>query len=146
MTMIGNRAPVRAQAFSWSWENRSSKPAISAAVTACLDIFSPPPGDKDVINQLERDSRRDAIDELDFADELPSGRGAGAIERAVFDEDGAFGPVATANFISEGILQQVAAARGVPQVMVRIADREVRFEDLLYRSGVRHGRAHSGVR
>jgi hypothetical protein len=36
--------------------NNSSNPVKSPAATACLDIFSPPPGDNDVISQFERDN------------------------------------------------------------------------------------------
>jgi hypothetical protein len=40
--------------------NRTSKPATSPARIECFDIFSPAPGDKDVISQVDRLSSRDA--------------------------------------------------------------------------------------
>jgi len=54
MTMIGKSLPVRPRAFFLSWPNRLSRPATSPAATVCLDIFSPAPGDRDVITQLDR--------------------------------------------------------------------------------------------
>src|SRR5487761_19157 len=57
--MIGKDVPVRANAFCFSSENRASSDAISPAGTECFDIFSPPPGDNDVISQIERLSSKD---------------------------------------------------------------------------------------
>jgi hypothetical protein len=54
MTMIGKVLPVRANAFFISSEKRASSTAMSPADTLCFDIFSPPPGDSDVISQVER--------------------------------------------------------------------------------------------
>ncbi|ESZ53688.1 hypothetical protein X729_31055 [Mesorhizobium sp. L103C131B0] len=34
--------------------NRASSPATSPATTECFDIFSPPPGDSELINHFER--------------------------------------------------------------------------------------------
>src|SRR5580704_15103794 len=50
MTMIGKDCPVRANAFCLSSEKRDSSAAMSPAETLCFDIFSPPPGDSDVIS------------------------------------------------------------------------------------------------
>ncbi len=52
--MIGKHRPVRASAFFLSSANRASSPATSPAATECFDIFSPPPGDSEVINHFER--------------------------------------------------------------------------------------------
>src|ERR1700686_662254 len=54
MTMIGKDCPIRANAFCLSSEKRDSSAAMSPAETLCFDIFSPPPGDSDVISQVER--------------------------------------------------------------------------------------------
>jgi hypothetical protein len=54
MTTIGKDFPVRAHAFLLSSEKRASSAAISPAETLCFDIFSPPPGDSDVANQVDR--------------------------------------------------------------------------------------------
>src|SRR6266436_6160137 len=54
MTMIENIFQVRAKAFCLRTENRISSVQISPAATLCFDIFSPPPGDREVITQLER--------------------------------------------------------------------------------------------
>ena len=43
-----------ARAFSWICAKRSSSPATSPPRTECFDIFSPPPGDSDVISQIDR--------------------------------------------------------------------------------------------
>jgi hypothetical protein len=43
----------RARAFLLSSAKRASMPATSPAATACLDIFSPPPGDSDVISHFD---------------------------------------------------------------------------------------------
>src|SRR3954471_20590908 len=56
MTMIGKSRPVRAAALRLSSANRCSSPDTSLAGTECLDIFSPAPGDRDVISQALRDS------------------------------------------------------------------------------------------
>jgi len=53
ITIIGKLCPVRACAFTWSWPKRASSPAISPAHTACFDIFSLPPGNSEVINQVD---------------------------------------------------------------------------------------------
>ena len=57
---MGKSRPVRPRAFSLSWANRTSKPATSPARIECFDIFSPAPGDKDVISQVDRLSSKDA--------------------------------------------------------------------------------------
>src|SRR5271167_4389912 len=54
MTMIGGDFPVRANAFRLSSEKRARSIQMSPAGTLCFDIFSPPPGDSDVISQVER--------------------------------------------------------------------------------------------
>src|SRR6266853_38040 len=56
MTMIGKSWPVRTVALRLSSANRRRSPDTSLAGTECLDIFSPPPGDRDVISQVLRDS------------------------------------------------------------------------------------------
>src|SRR4051794_9738801 len=56
MTMIGKSRPVRAAALRLSSANRHSSPDTSLAGTECFDIFSPAPGDSDVISQTLRDS------------------------------------------------------------------------------------------
>ena len=54
--MIGKSRPLRAAALRLSSANRCSRPATSLAGTECLDIFSPAPGDREVISQALRDS------------------------------------------------------------------------------------------
>src|SRR5215210_5497441 len=54
MTMIGKMRPVRARAFSLSWDKRARRAAMSPLRTACFDIFSPPPGAREVMTQVER--------------------------------------------------------------------------------------------
>src|SRR6202035_1489551 len=54
MTMIGNDFPVRANAFCLRTEKRVSSVQMSPAGTLCFDIFSPPPGDSEVISQVDR--------------------------------------------------------------------------------------------
>ena len=54
--MIGKSRPVRAAALRLSSANRCSSPDTSPAWTECFDIFSPAPGDSDVISQVLRDS------------------------------------------------------------------------------------------
>src|SRR6266568_119667 len=56
MTIIGKSWPVRTVALRLSSANRRSSPDTSLAGTECLDIFSPPPGDRDVISQVLRNS------------------------------------------------------------------------------------------
>ena len=54
ITMIGTTCPLRTCAFSESRENRARSLATSPLRTVCFDIFSPPPGDNDVISQVDR--------------------------------------------------------------------------------------------
>lgn len=54
MTIIVKLFPVLIRAFSRSCVRRSSSPAISPPRIECFDIFSPLPGDSDVISQVER--------------------------------------------------------------------------------------------
>src|SRR3954468_13918936 len=54
MTMMGKTCPVRARAFSLSWDKRARRAAMSPLGTACFDIFSPPPGAREVMTQVER--------------------------------------------------------------------------------------------
>src|SRR4051794_9911012 len=56
MTMIGKSRLVRTAALRLSSANRCSRPGTSLAGTECLDIFSPAPGDREVISQALRDS------------------------------------------------------------------------------------------
>src|SRR5271157_1659321 len=59
MTTIGKDFLVRANAFCFNSENRASNPATSPARTECFDIFSPEPGDSDVMSQIERLSSKE---------------------------------------------------------------------------------------
>ena len=59
MTTIGKDFPVRSDAFRPSSEKRASSAAISPEGTECFDIFSPEPGDSDVINQMDRLSSKE---------------------------------------------------------------------------------------
>ncbi len=54
MTISGKTLPIRARAFSLSCAKRSNSRLISPPRTACFDIFSPPPGDSEVISQFDR--------------------------------------------------------------------------------------------
>nr|WP_246780225.1 hypothetical protein [Rhizobium ruizarguesonis] len=53
MTMIGKDRSVRARAVLLSSAKRANIPAMSPAATVCLDIFSPPPGDREVISHFD---------------------------------------------------------------------------------------------
>jgi hypothetical protein len=57
MTTIGKDFPVRANAFSLSFEKRARIAAMSPA-----DTLSPPHGDSDVISQVERLSSNECDD------------------------------------------------------------------------------------
>ena len=59
MTTIGNDFPVRAAAFRFRSETRARGAKMSPARTECFDIFSPEPGDSDVIGQIERLSSKE---------------------------------------------------------------------------------------
>src|SRR5271165_6559797 len=54
MTMTWKDFPVRANAFCLSSDRRANSAAMFPADTPCFDILSPPPGETDVINQVER--------------------------------------------------------------------------------------------
>src|SRR5271169_1241265 len=53
MTTNGKTFPVLARAFSRSRAKRSSSSATSPPRTTCFDIFSPPPGDSEVISHVD---------------------------------------------------------------------------------------------
>src|SRR5277367_1079949 len=78
MTTIGKDFLVRANAFCFNSENRASNPATSPARTECFDIFSPEPGDSDVMSQIERLSSRETkiAARLDWMAVGASGRSA----------------------------------------------------------------------
>src|SRR5215217_6739132 len=59
MTMIGKMRPVRARAFSVSWDKRTRRAAVSPLGTECFDIVSPLPGAREVMTQVERLSSRE---------------------------------------------------------------------------------------
>src|ERR1700687_2069404 len=54
MTTNGKTFPVLARVFFRSCAKRSNSSATSPPRTTCFDIFSPPPGDSDVISQVDR--------------------------------------------------------------------------------------------
>src|SRR5882672_12787099 len=54
MTTNGNTFPVLARVFFRICAKRSSSPATSPPRITCFDIFSPPPGDSDVISHVDR--------------------------------------------------------------------------------------------
>ena len=87
--------------------------------------------------------RRDAGDELGLAERFQLLRAVGAVHLAAFHEAGRDDVVAAAE-IGQQILEQVAVARPVPQMMVRIDDRQIGFEDLLA-ALVEPIRPHGGV-
>ena len=58
IVMIGKTRPVRARAFSLSWDKRARRAAMSPLRTECFDIFSLP-GASEVMTQVERLSSRD---------------------------------------------------------------------------------------
>src|SRR5215204_454825 len=59
MTMMGKTCPVRARAFSLSWDKRARRAAMSPLGTECFDIVSPLPGAREVMTQVERLSSRE---------------------------------------------------------------------------------------
>ena len=54
MTMIGNTLPVCAAALRLNSAKRDSSPATSPPATQRFDIFSPLPGESDVISHVFR--------------------------------------------------------------------------------------------
>ena len=79
-----------------------------------------------------RAHRGGAVDELDLADRRLRFRPARPVHRAAFDEDRRAHIVAAAGVLQQ-LVQQVAVEREVPEVMVRIDDRQVRLQDFLLR-------------
>src|SRR5207249_4277518 len=72
----------------------------------------------------------DAVDELGLAERLLLLRPVGAVHLAAFLKAGCNDFVAGTD-IFEQILKQITVAGPVPQVMVRIDDRQIGLEDLL---------------
>src|SRR3974390_688317 len=54
MTTNEKPLPVLARVFSRSFAKRANSPVTSPPRTTCFDIFSPPPGDSDVISHVDR--------------------------------------------------------------------------------------------
>ena len=77
-----------------------------------------------------RAHRRDAVDELRLADGLQRLRPIGAVHRAAFHEHRGDDVVAAAG-VGEQLVEQIAVLRVVPEVVVRVADRQLRLDDLL---------------
>jgi len=73
------------------------------------------------------------INELRLADEAHLFGPGGAVEGGAFDEDRALHVVPGLN-IGEQFRQKISTVRKVPQVMMRIADRQFRFENFLFRA------------
>jgi hypothetical protein len=73
----------------------------------------------------------DAVHELGLAHRPQLGGTAGAVHRHALDEDGG-DHVVTATGIGQQLVQQVAPAGMVPQVMVRVADGPRGLEDLFH--------------
>ena len=79
--------------------------------------------------------RGDAVDELGLAHRAQGLRAVGAIHRRTFDEHRAAHVVACAMGIGlagigQQLVEQVAVAVAVPQVVVRVADRQIGVDDL----------------
>ncbi len=75
-----------------------------------------------------RTHRRDAVDELDLAQRRHLAWAALAVHRAAFEEDGRDDVVSAAD-IGQQLGQQIAAAlRRVPEMVVRVDDRQVRLQ------------------
>ena len=71
-----------------------------------------------------------AADELAFADRPHLLGTAGAIARAALDEHGRDDVVAGVD-VGQELVEQIAAARVIPQMMVRVDDRQIGIENLL---------------
>ena len=71
--------------------------------------------------------RRDAVDELGFADRTHRLGTVGTIHRHAFDEHGREHTMPRRG-VAQNLVEHVAAARMVPQVMMRIDDRQFRLE------------------
>ena len=73
---------------------------------------------------------RDAVDELGLANRFQRPRSVGTVHGAALHEHRR-ADVVTAADIDQQLIEQIAAARVVPEVVVGVADREVRFDDVL---------------
>ena len=88
----------------------------------------------DLAVDAARRHRGDAVDELDLADRLHLFRDIGAQHRARLHEHRRQDVVAAVG-IGEQVVEQVAPVLAVPQVMMRIDDRQVGLEDRLRAPG-----------
>jgi hypothetical protein len=71
---------------------------------------------------------RDAVDEFGFADRAESLGAAGAVHGAALDEDGG-DDVVPAVGIGQQVVQHVDPVRALPQMVVRVDDGQVGFQD-----------------
>ena len=74
--------------------------------------------------------RRDAVGEFDFADRAERFRSAGAVHRAAIDIDGRDDVVAGCD-IGGHLLDHVALAAAIPEMMMGIDDRTLGIDDFL---------------
>src|SRR5204863_1809363 len=74
--------------------------------------------------------RGDAVDELALADRLHLLGPVGTMERSRLHEDGG-DDVVTAVGVGEQIVEQITPAAAVPEMMMRIDDRQLRLQDRL---------------
>ncbi len=80
--------------------------------------------------------RREPGDEFGLADRAQFGRAVGAVHRAAFEKHGRF-DVVTGIDVGEQLFEQIAMAgtfgRPIPEMMVRVDDRQIGVEDRLRR-------------
>ena len=77
-----------------------------------------------------RAHRGDAIGKFNFADRPQRFRPAGAVHRAAIDIDGGDDVVAGCDVVGD-LLDQIALAAAIPQMMMRIDDRALGVDDFL---------------
>ena len=130
MTIIGKSWPVRAAALRLSSANRRSSPDTSLPGTECLDIFSPPPGDRDVISQALRDSSSDtkiAPRSVRIAARVSRGASSGIVASRVDEAATSLSGSARRQPDAHGILGLVLAPAGAwPAELVGIAQPAMR--------------------
>jgi hypothetical protein len=78
--------------------------------------------------------RGDAGDEFGLADGPHLGRAAGAVHRVAFEKHRRDDVVAAVQ-VSEQFVEEIAVIAALPQMMVRIDDRQIRVEDRLQLGG-----------
>ena len=103
---------------------------LGAVAEQQIDVADDAGADRGLAVAAAGGHRRDAVGEFDLADRAERFRPVGAVHRAAIDIDGGDDVVAGGD-VGRHLLDHVAQAAAVPEMMMRIDDRARGVDDLL---------------